>query len=158
MSIREEDSKELKTRIFRMLNDSLETINLIGENAEVLFGSNSDQIKAAIDEYMKDFIINPDGDVYPHPEDIIYKTSIVKYQQAGLYGAQLDLKERQVSEANLEVRETLDFQKRSFFRAPFGRWVDRINNFLGSLASATGFGEALKELKDCLRDELPDND
>ena len=28
----------------------------------------------------------------------------------------------------------------------------------GSLASATGFGEALKELKDSLRNELPDDD
>ena len=40
----------------------------------------------------------------------------------------------------------------------FDKWVNIINNFLFSLVSATGLGEALKELKDCLRNEPEDND
>jgi hypothetical protein len=80
------------------------------------------------------------------------------FQRAGFYGAQLKVKERQVSEANATLRQRLVGGVRQLWNKPFKKWIDIINNFLGSLASATGLSEALKELKDCLRDELPDDD
>jgi hypothetical protein len=109
---------------------------------------------------MEDFILNTNNSGEKHPEALIFETPKENFQRAGLYGAQLNIKERQVQEANSQVQESLSLLQstRGFFRSPFKKWIDRINNFLGSLASATGVSEALKELKDCLRDELPDDD
>jgi hypothetical protein len=89
---------------------------------------------------------------------LIYEAPRENFQRAGLYGAQLNIKERQVSRANTTLRERLTGGIREFWKKPFKKWIDIINNFLSSLASATGLSEALKELKDCLRDELPDDD
>jgi len=61
-----------------------------------------------------------------------------------------------VSKANAILRVRIAGGVRQLWQRPFKKWIDIINNFLGSLASATGLSEALKELKDCLRDELPD--
>jgi hypothetical protein len=149
---------DVKRRILNMVMDTIQTIRVIHENAEVLFGENSNQVRAAINEYLQDFIDNPSQSGQKHPEALIYQTLKEKFQEAGLYGSQLALKERQVNEANSKVRASLAEGQLSIFRSPFKQWIDRINSFLGSVASATGLSEALKELKDCLRDELPDDD
>jgi hypothetical protein len=141
-----------------MFMDTIKTIEAIEENADVLFGTNAADVKEAINEYLKDFIRNTSGSGETHPEVLVYKTSREQFQRAGLYGTQLNVKERHVTQANEALRESLTRRVRSLFRGPFKKWVDRINNFLSSIASATGLGEALKELKDCLRDELPDDD
>ena len=60
--------------------------------------------------------------------------------------------------ANGRLREAIASGLRSVWNRPFRRWVDVINNFLGSIIAASGIAEALKELKDCLRDELPDEE
>lgn len=137
-----------------MFMDTIQTIEAIEKNADVLFDKNADKIREAINEYLDDFIRNTAGSGESHPENLIYKTTRQKFQRAGLYGAQLAVKERHVTRANKELRESLTQPGRSFFRSPFKKWIDRINNFLGSVTSATGIGEAIKELKDCLRDEL----
>jgi hypothetical protein len=139
----------------------METISIVEEieqNADILYGERADEIRAAINEYLDDFIRNTARSGERHPESLIYDTRRERFQHAGLYGAQLNVKERHVTEANAELRDSLGQRSLNLFRRPFKKWVDRINNFLASVVPATGLGEALKELKDCLRDELPDDE
>jgi hypothetical protein len=93
-----------------------------------------------------------------HPEALVHEAPSANYQRAGFYGVQLQVKERQVTNANKTLREQIASGVRSLWNRPFKKWVDVINNFLGSFSAATGLSEAIKELKDCLRDELPDED
>ncbi len=158
MPLSNERLREVQIRVNRMLMEILVTIRLIKENADILFGKNANQIKLAINEYMEDFIENTHNSGEKHPEGLIHNTSKESFQKVGFYGSQLDLKECQVREANNAVQKSLVLYTKSSFRKPFKKWIDRINNFLGSLVSAIGAGEALKELKDCLRNELPDDD
>lgn len=158
MPLNEENLSEVKARVFSMFTDTIDTFKMIEENAEFLFGENSDQMKSAINEYLDDFMRKNSISNQPHPEALIYQAPLSNFQTAGLYGVQLDVKERQVKNANETVRKSMSQRIRSAFRRPFTKWIDIINNFLGSLVSAVGAGEALKELKDCLRDELPDED
>ena len=127
---------------------------MIEENTHRLFDKNHNEIRSAISEYLKDFIDNTDDSGLIHPEVMIYSSPIENFQKAGFYGAQLNLKERQVKKANSRFRQLLN-RSLGRIRIPI-KWIDIINNFLGSLASATGVGEALKELKDCIRDEIPE--
>lgn len=157
MPLLENEVQVVRKRVLLMVMDTIETVKLINENSPMLFGESSDHVSKAIDEFLIDFIDNPNQSKQIHPERLIYAATREKFQDAGLYGAQLSLKERQVTESNKAVRESLAKNDRSFFRSPFKSWIDRINNFLGSVIPATGFGEALKELKDCLRDELPND-
>lgn len=158
MPLSEDGLRDVQGRVYAMLRETLGTIEFIEKNADVLFGENASEVKLAIDEYMKDFINNPNNSGEKDPKASIYETPKEKFQTAGLYGAQLNIKERQFYEANAQVRKSLSQGTRSFFRNPFKKWIERVNKFLASLVAATGFGEALKELKDCLRDELPDDD
>ena len=156
MPLLESEERNVKHRINHMFMDTLQTFELISENSERYFGENSGQLREAINEYIRDFIENADGGEFVHPEALIFQTSRLDLQQAGFYGAQLQLKERQVREANVNLREVITGGISSAFYSPFKKWVARINNFLGSLG-VTGVGEALKEIKDCLRDDLPDD-
>lgn len=157
MPLRDQELPEVRRRVLRMLLDTIETFESFEKNADWLYGDRASAIRAAIDEYLRDFIRNPDEAGEEHPEALIYRAPLQSFQRAGFYGAQLDLKERQVTAANRNLRERLAGQVRRLFNRPFKKWIDVINNFLGSLAGATGLSEALKELKDCLRDELPDD-
>ena len=160
MPLSDEDFHNSQRRVERMFMETISSFRLIEKNAEELFGKNSDQIKAAISEYIDDFIDNTKNSGEKHPEELIYDDQVSKeiFQSVGFYGAQLDLKERQVQEANSSMQEFFTNPSQGIFRRLFKKWIDIINNFLGSLVSATGAGEALKELKDCLRDELPEDD
>lgn len=155
MPLLEFDKKEVQHRLTIMYMDTIETFRLISENSEVYFGENSNELSEAINEYIHDFIDNPDNEERIHPEGLISRTDRVKLQSAGFYGAQLNLKERQVTNANKGLREAIGGRIRSAFNSPFKKWVGVINNFIGSL-EVTGVGSALKEIKDCLRDDLPD--
>jgi len=155
MPLLESDEREVKHRLTMMYMDTIETFRLILENSEIYFGENSGELSDAINEYIYDFIDNPDNEERIHPEGLIFRTDRVKLQSAGLYGAQLNLKERQVTNANKSLREAIKERVRSAFNSPFKKWVAVINNFVGSL-EVTGVGSALKEIKDCLRDDLPD--
>lgn len=155
MPLFEADEGQVKARLLNMYMDTIETFRLLSKKVELYFDENSPQLKAAIDEYIEDFVDNTDGEERKHPEVLIYATDRVVLQRAGFYGAQLDLKERQVKEANNSLREAISQGTRSIFKIPFKDWTGKINNFLGSL-DVTGVGEALKEIKDCLRDDLPE--
>ncbi len=149
MPARQNNLSQYKNDVSFMLRDTLETFQVISENLSFIFGSNSGNIQRAISEALKDF------DEVEHPFEIIQNSSLSEFQRAGFYGAQLRLKRDLVSNANERLRAILSSIDRSFFRSVFIKWVDIINNFLGSLSSAFGIAEALKELKDCLRDSLP---
>tara|TARA_R110001599_G_scaffold351822_1_gene584676 strand:+ start:4629 stop:5042 length:414 start_codon:yes stop_codon:yes gene_type:complete len=135
--------------------DTIETFRQIAENAEIYFGDNSAELTDAINEYIHDFIDDTDGEERIHPEGLIFQTDRVALQSAGFYGSQLNLKERQVTAVNGNLRAAIGQRVTGVFKAPFKKWVGVINNFIGSL-EITGVGSALKEIKDCLRDELPD--
>jgi hypothetical protein len=156
MPLSQELLRDSQSRIMRMYMDTIETFELIEKNADEIFGDGAADVRAAINEYLDDFLRNTRESGEMHPETLIYAAKRESFQRAGLYGAQLGIKEKQVTRANKTLRERLQGGVRKLWNRPFTKWVDIINNFLSSLASATGLGEALKELKDCLRDELPE--
>lgn len=163
MPMQEAELSDVRSHVFSMFMDTMKTFDEIRNNADAMFGESAPQIKAAIDECLDDFLHKANRDDRPHPEALIYSTDRASFQKAGFYGAQLKLKESQVSRANKNLRQSLSGQPingifSGFWKKPFRKWVDIINNFLGSLGPATGIGEIFKELKDCLRDELPDDD
>lgn len=156
MPLSENDLREVQGRVMRMFMDTIATFEMIEKNAEAIYGDKAPEVRTAINEYLEDFLRNTRSSGEKHPEQLIYETPRQNFQRAGFYGTQLNIKERQVSKANATLRERIAGGVRQLWQRPFNKWVDIINNFLGSLASATGLSEALKELKDCLRDELPD--
>lgn len=158
MPLSDNDLRDVQSRVLRMFMDTIATFEIIERNAEAIYGDRSPEVRAAINEYLNDFLRNTGASGETHPETLIYQAPRQNFQRAGFYGAQLSVKERQVSRANATLRERLSGGVRQLWNKPFKKWVDIINNFLGSLASATGLSEALKELKDCLRDELPEAD
>lgn len=158
MPLEDDDLREVQRRVMEMFMDTIATFQWIEQHADAMYGDRSADVRAAINEYLSDFLHLIEASGEPHPEALIYQTSRQRFQRAGFYGAQLKIKERQVLMANATLRERLATGTRALWKRPFKKWVDIINNFLGSLASATGLSEALKELKDCLRDELPDDD
>lgn len=157
MPLSDNELRDIKVRVMRMYLDTIATFELIEKNADVIYGDRSSDVRAAINEYLNDFLHKTEASGEKHPELLIDQTSRQNFQRAGFYGAQLRVKERQVLRVNATLRERLVGGVRELWNKPFKKWVDVINNFLGSLASATGLSEALKELKDCLRDELPDD-
>lgn len=158
MPLSDNELRDVQGRVMRMFMDTIDTFETIEKNADAIYGDRSSDVRAAINEYLNDFLRNTGASGEKHPEALIYETPRRNFQRAGFYGAQLKVKERQVSRANATLRERLAGGVREMWNKPFKKWVDIINNFLGSLASATGLSEALKELKDCLRDELPDDE
>lgn len=158
MPLAENELPGVQGRVMHMFMDTIATFELIEQNAEAIYGDRAAEVRAAINEYLHDFLRNTEASGETHPEVLIYEASRQSFQRAGFYGAQLNIKERQVHSANSTLRERLTGGVRRLWNKPFRKWVDIINNFLGSLATATGLSEALKELKDCLRDELPDEE
>ncbi|MDP2449666.1 MAG: hypothetical protein Q8M93_17630 [Polaromonas sp.] len=158
MPLSDNDLREVQGRVLRMFMDTIATVETIARQADAIYGDRAADVRAAITEYLDDFLRHTEASGEQHPEQLIYETPRQRFQRAGLYGMQLDIKERQVSRVNATLRERLAGGVRRLWQQPFRKWIDVINNFLGSLAPATGMGEALRELKDCLRDELPDED
>jgi hypothetical protein len=158
MPLSDNELRDTQRRVMQMFMDTIATFELIERNAEAIYGESASDVRAAINEYLDDFVRKTGASGEMHPETLIFQAPRESFQRAGFYGAQLKVKERQVSRANATLRERLAGGVRQLWSKPFKKWIDIINNFLGSLASATGLSEALKELKDCLRDELPDDD
>ena len=150
--------QEVRDRVMRMLAETISTFEVIEKHADDMYGGKASDIRKALNECLDDLWRNTGASGETHPKELIYQAPKESFQRAGFYGAQLDIKERQVLQANSTLRERVAGGVRGLWKRPFKKWIDTINNFLGSLASATGLSEALKELKDCLRDELPDDD
>lgn len=158
MPLSDDDVRDAQRRIMNMFMETVKTFEAIEkEHVEMMFGDRAGFIKDAIRECLDDFVRNTGASGEKPPEALIYATSRQDLQRAGFYGVQLALKEHHVLNANAGLRERLSQGIRQLWEKPFKKWIDVINNFLGSLVSATGAGEVIKELKDCLRDELPDD-
>ena len=158
MPLAQQDLDQIRRRVFAMLMDTVESFEAISESADEIYGARAGWIRNLIKECLDDFVRDTSRSGEEHPETAIYKASREKFQRAGFYGYQLDTKEGLLTSANRTLRARLAEGTGRLFRRSFKKWVDIINNFLGSLIAATGFGEALKELKDCLRDELPEDE
>jgi len=156
MPLSNNDLSKVQCRVLHMLKDTIKTFETIEKNSQTLYRDRAKAVQAAINECLDDFFRNTKVSGENDPETILKDVQPDKFQRAGLYGSQLAIKESQVLEANKKLRDRLTGSSRKPWRKPFKKWIDVINNFLFSLISATGLGEALKELKGCLRDELPD--
>ena len=158
MPIQEHELHDIRRRVLAMFMDTIASFEQIEKHADELFGDSAADIRGAINECLDDFVRRTDRSGQAHPETIIFvRASTADFQRAGFYGRQLALKEKQVSAANEGLRHALtDFSPGAFWRKRFLKWIDVINNFMGSLVSGLGLAEALKELKDCLRDAVPD--
>lgn len=80
-------------------------------------------------------------------KDELRKVSEGELERAGLVGAELKLKLRNVEHAFGELITMLGGDT-------LRRFFGTINNLLKSLADAAGFGTALEEIKDAIRDAL----
>ena len=158
MALNENNLGQIKSRVLHMFMDTVRTLELIEENADEIFAENADEIRSSINECLNDFIRDREQSGELHPEQLIYDAPARNFQRSGFYGSQLDMKERQVTSVNIDLQDSMRQGIGRVFRKRFLKWIDVINNFLGSLISAVGIAEAFKELKDCLRDELPDQD
>jgi hypothetical protein len=158
MPLATNDFRAAQDRVYAMFMDTVRTIEEIERHADSMYGDRTRDVRAAINECLDDLVRNTQSSGQKHPEVLVYEATLQNFQKAGFYGAQLNIKERQVKTANTNFRERLAGGVRSLWKRPFKKWISTINNFLGSFAPATGLGEALKELKDCLSDELPDDD
>ena len=156
MPLNENDLPEIRQRVLAMLMDTVLTFETIHASSDSLFGKQAPLMRSMIDECLEDFIRNPRAAGEIHPEAVIYAAPARAFQRAGFYGSQLDVKESQVTAANQGLREALGRAGIFGWRRAFLKWIDVINNFMGSLVAGIGIGEALKEVKDCLRDQIDD--
>jgi hypothetical protein len=157
MAMSENELPGARDRVSYMYADTIVTFEMIAKKADAIYGDKAQEVQAAINECLADFEHNTGASGEPNPTLRIYNASKEMFQRAGFYGAQLELKEQQVKRANKALQDMLSQDVVQFWKKPFKKWIDTINNFLSSLASVAGL-EALKELKDCLRDQLPDDD
>jgi len=137
---------EAKERLTDFLKDTTALVrHLVYEGIDddhrpFFFEDLSDQIRTAWEEFEEDFNIND-------AIDQINDTDAEKFQASGLYGSQLDLK--------LSV---IDKWKKRFSKKRIKKillkLLDAIDTVLDSLIAATGMNEALKEIKDILRNSI----
>ena len=104
MPLTEDGLQDARGRVFRMFMDTVQVFRMMREEARWLFGDAASEIAAAIDEYMRDFIDEPQRANQLHPEVLIYNASAERLQDAGLYGAQLALKESRVLQVTASMR------------------------------------------------------
>ncbi len=152
MPLNKNNQDDIRSRVFYMLEDTIKSFRLISEFSGSLFSNSEEIIRNAINECLHDFY-NPKNKEN-HPQSIIFTIDFENFERVGFYGAQLNLKEKQVFQANQRLRKAFPKFNSSIFRKSFIWWVDVINNFLGSFISGFGIAERLKELKDCIRDEV----
>jgi hypothetical protein len=102
-----------------------------------------DEIRAAWEEFLKDFSLD-------HAFTLIQNTSTERLQASGLYGRQLNLK---LSVVNKWMER---FSKKRLKKILL-RLLDAIDTLLDSLIAATGINEALKEIKEILRNSIDED-
>ena len=142
MPLSETDLPEIRRRVLVMLMDTVHTFERIHASSDSLFGIESARMRSMIDECLDDFVRDPKAAGESHPETVIYAAPVRDFQRAGFYGSQLDVKESQVTAANRGLRDALGGPSIFGWRRAFLKWIDVINNFMGSLVSG----------KMCIRD------
>jgi hypothetical protein len=141
--------QKAKQSLKYFINETLSLIkNLVYDGIDVdkrpfFIKDLSDQIRPAWKEFEEDFKID-------HALDQIQKTKAESLQVSGLYGKQLNLK--------LSVFENW---KKRFSEKPIKkillRLLDAIDSILDSVIAATGMDQALKEIKDILRNSIDED-
>ena len=157
MPLTDEGLREAQENVMHMIKMTLETIQMIQKNADDLYGKNSDEVRSAINEYMADFVVKTEASGETPIGALIFKASTQNFQRAGFYGAQLEIKSRQVMEANFLVQDCLTGEERGEFRSRFEKWVMQTDSFLANLPVATGVNDPLRALKDSLQYDLPED-
>ncbi len=142
MPLSENDLRDVQGRVLRMFMDTIATFQLIEQNADAIYGDRAARVRAAINEYLDDFLKNTSRSGEMHPEQLIYEAPRQNFQRAGLYGAQLDIKEKQVTVANASLREQLVGGVRRFFNKPFRKWVEHHQQFPGQSGCRHGPGRS----------------
>ncbi|MDJ0760807.1 MAG: hypothetical protein QNJ19_15540 [Woeseiaceae bacterium] len=140
------------------------------------FPERGDLVGPAISEFLRDFTTEEMGDLAeffrgltefpraPRREDLVrfIEANPVRLQNAGFYGDQLELKKAVVMERNRQMMSAIsqigdeEARPSGLFVWSIKKWIKTINNFLFSLVKAIGVGEALKELKDFVAEEIPE--
>lgn len=158
MPIRDEQLDEARRCLLSMLMDTVRSIEAIHDHAQALFGARAGLARAAIDACLDDSLRDTAASGQAHPRLLLDAVPARRLQAAGLYGAQLALKQAQVTAANTGLRLALDGLVPGLLPGPLwwrrlARWDAVIDGFLAALAPAIGLGAALASLKDILRDE-----
>ena len=73
MPLSEDQLRSAQDRVKGMLMETIESIELIKENADPIFGDRAEEIRAAITECLDDFLWNPGAAGETHPEGLIYE-------------------------------------------------------------------------------------
>ncbi len=94
MPLSENELRDVQRRVMMMFMDTIFTFETIEENAESIYGERADEMRAAIKEYLNDFLHNTAASGEKHPEALIYEAPRENFQRAGFYGAQLNVRPR----------------------------------------------------------------
>ncbi len=114
----------------------------IGEAGLLFIEPMLPELLAAWTEFTENFQIQK-------AEQLVFRTSAVTLQAHGLYGTQLRAK---LSLVRFRFEQfSLHKTKKALLKL-----IDAIDTLLSSILSATGIDEALKELKELLRDSVDD--
>src|SRR5882672_9223844 len=92
--------REVQNRVMRMLWETINTFEFIEKHADGMYGDRGNDIRKALNECLDDHWRKTPDSGETHPETLIYQAPKENFQRAGFYGAQLDIKERQVLQAN----------------------------------------------------------
>ena len=153
-----DDEMNARLRLCAMFKDTVKTFEALDGVLKDYFEEESGQLSKALNECLDDFVRETARSNQPDPCGKISEMPVGKLINCGFYGHQLSLKESQVSRVNFNLRSAIEAGANRWqeFRAAFKKWVNVINNFLGSLIAAGCIAEALREMKDALRDALPE--
>lgn len=140
---------EAKRLLSQFLKDTLSFLNhLVNEGYDskgrlLFIEGELDGIRAAWKEFQEDFDLE-------RANGLIKETSASYLLSHGLYGRQLELKLRLIS--NWHNRFSKMRTKKILLKA-----LDATDTLLDSLTKATGIDEALKEIKDILRNSIDED-
>jgi hypothetical protein len=166
MPIRDDvELQKTRMRVNNMIAESISSLRSFNEHGKAIFADNAEQVSAAINGYFHDLRSHGNPEGLRLLKTRINETGYEDFQDAGLYGKQLDLKEHQVNAAAKELEGILQslnegrgFVREKFIKC-FKKWIDVVNNFFDGVISLPAMRnslKALKELIDCLRNVLPD--
>ncbi len=155
MPLQENDISEVRVRLKSLLNEILHILEMLNEYAPEHFPERYEKLQAAFNEFRDDFVGLTDAHGNNKLTKFIDSAEGLELQNAGLYGAQLDIKEEYTKQANQGMLQTINQRVTGrLFRRKLTYWTKIINRFLGSLLKATAIPDALKELKELLESEV----
>ncbi len=175
MQITDTERERISRDLLRMYLATLATVQEFQSIPLHYFPEKGDLVKDAVAEFLRDFTTEEKGDLAdfdrglteypraPRREDLVRfeEADPDRLRNAGFYGDQLELKKAAVMERNRQMTTAISqiggaARPSALFVWSIKKWIKTINNFLFSLVKAIGVGEALKELKDFVAEEIPE--